>query len=237
MEYFNGGYSDIYGNISVFSNLTNLEIIMIHGTQVSGNLSSFKNHPSIKNIGLAEINTISGDILILSTCYKTLQYFANSDNPNISGDISNLRNCTGLQTLYVNITNLEYLTLVYNNSDHNRNITGNISAFANCTNLKQVQFNSTPNITGDVSVFSNCTKLEFLSLWGTGLSGSFTNYNQLTNLTNLVLGYTNVTGPLNGLANMPNMLRIDLASCPNLTGQVNSLANNTNLRQLLVNNI
>jgi len=128
------------------------------------------------------------------------------------------------------------LYLVYNNSDHNRLITGDISAFKNCTNLINIQFNSTPNIYGDISVFSNCTKLNFLSLWGTGVSGSFTNYNKLTNCTQVIFGYTNIVGPLNGLANMPNVLRIDLASCQSLTGQVNSLVNCTKLQGLFVNN-
>ena len=102
LEDFNGGYSDIYGDISVFKNLINFKQLMCHGTKLSGNLLSFKNHPSIEVIGLAEINTISGDISSLSTCYKTLNYFANSDNPNVSGDISSLRNCTSLKTLTVN---------------------------------------------------------------------------------------------------------------------------------------
>ena len=201
---------NIYGDISALSNWSNLKFITVHDTQISGSIDSFANKTNLTNLHVNQTQ--------------------------VSGSVNSLINLTKLQGLTVNITNLEYLTLVYNNSDHNKNLTGDISAFKNCTNLKNVQFNSTPNITGDVSVFSNCTKLVFVSLWGTSISGSFTNYNQLTNLTNIVFGYTNITGPLNGLANMPNVLRIDLASCQSLTGQVNSLANNTKLQMLYVNN-
>ena len=251
--------ADISGDISVFKNLSNLVLVSVsYSSKIYGDISCYKNHPKLGCI-VHHGTQVSGDIANLSNLKYVDQqdsrsyystdpiYSTPSPNnfiaqigfnncPNITGDVSSLKNIVNLIWLYVNIfTNLERLGLVYDNTGHNPNLTGNISVFRNLTKLQHIVFNSAPNIYGDVSVFTNCPDINYASMWSTQVSGSFTGFSALTNLANLILGYTQITGTIDDLANTTSLTRIDFASCPTCIGSVNSLSNLTKLTYLDVN--
>jgi len=114
LNIFHLGFTNIYGNISVFSNNTVLKHISVHGTSVSGNVSAFANCVNLEELYFANTqivgypyqfySSIIGDISNLARLNKLTDLYIDGQSQ-VYGDISVFRNMTGLKRLFVNNTN------------------------------------------------------------------------------------------------------------------------------------
>ena len=147
-------------------------------------------------------------------------------------------NNTKIRRLLVNnFTNLR-VTEMFNMTK----LYGDIAAFKDLTKLRRLTFNpgntgARLNIYGDIANISNKPDLVYVELAGNNLSGSINDLANLPNLVSLGISYSqNVTGNISVFANCP---KLDWIAVPrtNVSGSVNSLANLTKLRYLDVNNL
>lgn len=93
------------------------------------------------------------------------------------------------------------------------------------------------NVYGDISVFVNCPDLQTLDIGACNLSGSIDNLANLINLMRFSIAEnTQITGSINSLANMINLTQLYLRYLPNITGDISVFRNLTRLEWLFVNN-
>ena len=104
------GFTNIYGDVSIFSNNTVLKQISIHGTSVSGNVSAFANCINLEELLFSNIqvspryqfySSITGNISNLARL-NNLKHLGVDGHSQVSGDISIFRYFTGLVRLLVN---------------------------------------------------------------------------------------------------------------------------------------
>ena len=200
-----------YFDIEDIRYCTNLTILKLPKTQVSGDISIVSNLTNLTELDLSMTN-VSGDINALSKLTNLITMQLN--NTNVSGDINALSKLTNLTSVPLN----------------NTTVSGDISALSNLTNLTAVQLNNT-NVSGNIASLANLTKLTYLSeLKNISLTGdmskipaevrfiSQTGRKVSTNFTWTANGRQNATflameGPIPfDTASMDNML-IDQATC------------------------
>jgi Leucine-rich repeat (LRR) protein len=120
--------------------------------------------------------------------------FLNLGGLNISS-ITGLQYCTSLETLYL----------------YNNNVT-DLTPLQNLTTLKQLLASSNP--VGSIDALSGLVNLERLELGNSGggmTISDTTKLSALTKITNLYLGYCNLT-EINGLSSMPGLTAVNLFS-------------------------
>ena len=106
----------IYGNFDDLNTHYNLVSLIIHTTQVSGNVNFVKKLVNITDISkghatgaimihLSNLSNITGDISVFANSPNANRWnYISVNDTQASGDISNLRNCISLRYLFVNST-------------------------------------------------------------------------------------------------------------------------------------
>ena len=115
--------------------------------------------------------------------YSTQTAFLNIHDTQVSGDISALKNLTGLTVLELG----------------NTQVSGDISALKNLTGLTILGLSNT-QVSGDISALKNLTGLTTLGLSNTQVSGDISALKNLTGLTTLGLsGLNEISGPISDI--------------------------------------
>ena len=153
------GLNTINGNIYSFPPST-IQIWVYGSNTITGNISLMSTN-SLTHISIYGINSISGDLGGLS---NTVTYIDLQGNNSVTGDISTLPpnlyklyvlgNAPGGNTLYGNVSTLNYSTIVYLKIEGKNTISGNISSM----NLKanaDWTINGLNQITGDIATLGN----------------------------------------------------------------------------------
>jgi len=117
---------EIYGDLSVLSNLTSLLIYDATGLpKTYGDISVFGQHPSLSDINPRQA-TITGDFISLKNNSKLRVLYL--EGLQFTGDISVLATCTNAQFIYLGWCS---------------NIAGSVNSLANMTWLRRLQVNNT----------------------------------------------------------------------------------------------
>ena len=115
--------------------------------------------------------------------YSTQTVFLNIHDTQVSGDISALKNLTGLSTLDLS----------------NTQVSGDISALKNLAGLSTLDLSNT-QVSGDISALKNLAGLTTLGLSNTQVSGDISALKNLAGLTTLGLGGLNeISGPISDI--------------------------------------
>ena len=124
--------TQVSGDISALSNITNMRLLKCANTRITGNISALSNMNVISQIDLSNTN-VSGDISALSQLTNLVNLLLS--NTNVSGDISALSNLVNLSTLTLDFTQ----------------ISGKIDSLANLTKLITLSGLKGLSLTGDMS--------------------------------------------------------------------------------------
>ena len=153
------GLNTINGNIYSFPPST-IEIWIYGSNAITGNISLMSTN-SLSKISIHGINSISGDLGGLS---NTVIYIDLQGNNSVTGDISTLPpnlyklyvlgNAPGGNTLYGNVSTLNYSTIFYLKIDGKNTISGNISSM-NLNANADWTINGLNQITGDIATLGN----------------------------------------------------------------------------------
>lgn len=137
-------YTNVYGDISAFKNLS-IRQIYLSGAKIYGDIASLKKITSLTNLGM-------------------------NDCPDVYGDLSNLSGLTNLTYLYFNLSgltgsidNLKELTELTSVNLENRNakFTGSIESLSKMSALKSFTCNNA-ELTGDLAKIPvSCTFVNF----------------------------------------------------------------------------
>lgn len=119
----------IYGNLSSLSEKTNMDRLILSGSNIEGNIASLSGMTLMKELELNRMPKVTGNLSALSS--MTLMESLSINNSGITGNISSLSNMTRLRTLEV----------------ANTAIVGDTSSLANLTNLTSFYYANTA-ITG-----------------------------------------------------------------------------------------
>ena len=174
------GHRDVTGSLSSrFSELPDLQVLILGRTKVSGDIEALKNLPKLTKLNLSGTQ-VSGNIEALKNLKELKELSLGSSK--LSGNIAALENLTKLESLDLTMTK----------------VSGDIEALKNLTKLTALLLGFTP-VSGDLLALKNLTKLKSLFFSMTKVSGSLAALENLTELQLLYLHYTNVIGDMSSL--------------------------------------
>jgi hypothetical protein len=211
----------ITGDISVFSEMTNLYVLTIsHYAKVYGDLSSLSELTSLEILSITQydISDITGKISDLSKLTRLTQLTMANVAP--SGTYSEFSSLTNLTDLYMSC----------------ENITGSIGDLKSLSSLEDLALNSNVFNINDLS--GSLPNLKYLSFQGT-ITGSLDELDPWENLVSINLSdwglngkdpASTLTGDIAYFAGCPNLWSIFLKNQP-VSGKISSLDSLKNLSQ------
>lgn len=140
----NSEYTGMYGDISVFKNLS-ISQIYLSGNKIYGDIASLKNTTSLTRININDAKDVYGDLSNLSGLTNlTWLYFNHSG---LTGSIDSLKALTKLTSVNLENTNAQF--------------TGNIESLSGMSALSNFTCNNSA-LTGDLAkIPASCTLVNF----------------------------------------------------------------------------
>jgi hypothetical protein len=162
---------NIFGDISVFSNMTQLTTISVNPeTRLSGSLTDLQNLQNLRELRLRG-DQITGNTSLLKN-FPNLEILEIVDT-SITGTLSDISSMENLWELGIHGSVIEGdIEVISDMKDllsislgRNEKITGDTSALSNMTGLRWVFINDN-GFSSAIKDFANCNKLESFNLWG-----------------------------------------------------------------------
>lgn len=187
-----------------------------------GNLSEFTNCTELLRVYFG-LSYMTGDIANLKN--STNITIMNFDNSDIYGDIANLSGMMSLQEVHLNnlqsirgnisvLSNKSALTYI---AMANTGVTGDISALANKSALTFLQLHMT-NVYGNISALAASTLLTTISVYNSNVSGDVGSIGHLSLVTVLNIANTGISGTLSSLGGMSALRGVYCHNASGLTG-------------------
>ncbi len=234
------------GELSDFSNLTQLRSFYLNENQLTGFLPDYSNLTSIEHLSFS-FNSFSGYFPNLS---KTLQLLTlSAELCDFIGSPPDFSSLTALESIrfnsnkfnknmtdYSHLVNLQYLHF-YNNKLSGtipnfsmpnlralrlgkNNFSGSIPPFTNCTQLDHIDlaFN---DLTGPIPHFPNVDYIKYLRINSNKLTGEIPTYFNFKRIESLILYANELTGPIPDLSHLKDLEHLSFSN-NNITGSIPS---------------
>ena len=182
---------DLSSVVSSLKEMTELTVLNLRGSPVTGNISELSKLERLQVLDLAQTRVV-GDVAELSNL-RGLQCLYLKQTQ-VFGDVGELSKLDGLQSLYLTQTQ----------------VLGNVANLSKLKGLQRLDLSQT-RITGDVADLSTLSQLQRLYLTEVQIVGDVGELSKLNQLEHLYLTQTQVVGNIGVISSMPELVRADLS--------------------------
>jgi hypothetical protein len=208
-------YKNVSGTFPDFFPNTNLEVLRLNNTSLTGENPNFSNNDSLRILWI-QGNELSGNLVL----------------PNEKNNLSEVN--ISFNKFSSGITSLEeYPNLYRVFAADNLNISGRTPDFNNHPLLEVATFNNTGHTSfGSVSGAPNLIQLTLPNT--SALSGTFPDLSNNKNLVTVLVRNSNISGNITCLSALSSVVTFDAYTNPNLSGPIPDLSQCINLETLRV---